>query len=58
MNGNLQAKIRDLNKKIRISKFKRDAYSLLGHSEKVRESEKAIYELETKLMKIKLDSAK
>ncbi|HEY8395943.1 MAG TPA: hypothetical protein VIK96_04120 [Bacilli bacterium] len=58
MNKNLEAKIRDLNKKIRISKIKRDAYSLLGHSEKARENEKAIYELETTLMKIKLDHAK
>lgn len=58
MNNNIQATIKDLNKKIKISKFKRDAYSLLGHSKKVQENEKAIYELETKLMKIKLDSAK
>ncbi|HHZ11705.1 MAG TPA: hypothetical protein GYA05_03210 [Acholeplasmataceae bacterium] len=57
MNGTLQAKIKDLNRKIRVSKFKRDAYSLLGHSEKVREKEKVIQELESKLMKIKLDNA-
>ncbi|MFY9422037.1 MAG: hypothetical protein WBK54_00690 [Bacilli bacterium] len=55
--NNYQAKIKDLNWKIKLSKFKRDAYSLLGHSVKVRESEKAIFELETKLMKIKLDHA-
>ncbi|MGI6768517.1 MAG: hypothetical protein ACOX43_05505 [Bacilli bacterium] len=58
MNNNTQAKIKDLNKKIKISKLKRDAYSLLGHSKKVQENEKTIFELETKLMKIKLDSTK
>jgi hypothetical protein len=58
MNFNLQAKISDLNKQIKISKFKRDAYSLLGHSKKVQEKQEAIFDLETKLMKIKLDSVK
>lgn len=54
----MEANINDLKKKIKISKFKRDAYSFLGQSEKVKENKKDIYDLETKLIKIKLDAVK
>ncbi|NLE04502.1 MAG: hypothetical protein GX638_06855 [Crenarchaeota archaeon] len=58
MKNNMQEKINDLNKKIKKTKLIRDAYSLLGHSQKVQENNQAIFELETKLIKMKLDSAK
>jgi hypothetical protein len=57
MKNNLQ-EINDINKKIKKKKMIRDAYSLLGHSQKVQENNQAILELETKLIKMKLDSVK
>lgn len=58
MNENLKVKIKDLNKKIKNLKLKRETFTLLGQSEKAKESEKAIYDLESELIKLKLDSTK
>jgi hypothetical protein len=50
--------IKNLDRKIKNKKMIRDAYSFLGHSKKVQENDKEIFELETKLIKLKLDSVK
>jgi hypothetical protein len=56
MRNEAKKKISDLTRKINKQKRLRDAYSFIGYTNKVKENDKAIYELETKLINIKLEA--
>lgn len=58
MSGNVKERIEALNKRIRTLKLKRDAFSMLGQSNKVQETEKQIHNLEEELIKLKLHNTK
>ena len=56
MKNEARNKIAYLTKKINKQKRLRDAYSFIGFSSKVNENNQVISDLETKLMRIKLDT--
>jgi len=58
MSGNVKERIEALNKRIRTLKLKRDAFSMLGQSNKVQETEKQNHNLEEELIKLKLHNTK